>query len=258
MQGLKPQRPMTHDLTLRMIEQFGARIERVVVNKILEQTFYAEIMMVQGEQTFRVDARPSDAVALAVRTDAEIYVAREVLEKVDGTTTAGTAIAQGEIRFGFQELPVQAGVFFVELPQKLQEFAIEERQWEGQLMKAIPLPMFGRGAMILVSPEDWAQTLEKAAHIQEPEKAFKAEAQIVFDQIVSREVMVGDEPMREVKLPLFGESTLLVANSQYLDLFAAHHEKVSWLMQQPALAAQQLLSQADDPAGESTSESGTD
>jgi hypothetical protein len=102
LQGLKPARPMTHDVTLRMIEQFGARIKRVVINKILDQTFYAEITMVHGDQTFCVDARPSDAVALAVRTDTAIYVAREVLDKVGAPVETEIELAGNDIVFGFR------------------------------------------------------------------------------------------------------------------------------------------------------------
>ncbi len=77
-------RPMTHDLALRLVETLGARIERIVINKLAESTFYAEIVLVQGEQTFTVDGRPSDALVLAARTGAPLFVARAVFEQAGG------------------------------------------------------------------------------------------------------------------------------------------------------------------------------
>jgi uncharacterized protein len=81
MQGQQAARPLTHDLALRLLDALGAQVQRVVVNKLVESTFYAEITLAQGEQRQTVDARPSDALALAARTDAPIYTARAVLDQ---------------------------------------------------------------------------------------------------------------------------------------------------------------------------------
>ena len=81
LEGQQPARPMTHDLALRLLEAMGAQVQGVVVNKLVENTFYAEITLAQGDQRHRVDARPSDALALAVRTGAPVYAARAVLEQ---------------------------------------------------------------------------------------------------------------------------------------------------------------------------------
>lgn len=81
LEGRQPDRPMTHDLTLRLVETLGAQVQRVVVNKIAENTFYAEITLAEGEQVYQIDARPSDAIALAVRIGAPIYVARTVIDQ---------------------------------------------------------------------------------------------------------------------------------------------------------------------------------
>jgi len=80
LEGRQFARPMTHDLTVRLLETLQTRVQRVVVNKLVEDTFYAEIALAQGQQYHQVDARPSDALALAVRTGTPIYVARDVLE----------------------------------------------------------------------------------------------------------------------------------------------------------------------------------
>ena len=74
-------RPMTHDLTKDLLEEVGARIERVTVTEIREATFYAEILVRSGTQVHAVSARPSDAVALAVRFGAPVFAEEGVLEE---------------------------------------------------------------------------------------------------------------------------------------------------------------------------------
>jgi uncharacterized protein len=84
LQGQQTARPMTHDLALRLLESLGAQVQRVVMTKLAESTFYAEVTLAQGEQQRQVDARPSDALALAARVDAPIYATQSLLD-----TTAG-------------------------------------------------------------------------------------------------------------------------------------------------------------------------
>ena len=79
-EGQQTPRPMTHDLAMRLLETLGAQVQHVVVNNLIEKTFYAEITLAQGAQRYQVDSRPSDALALAARTGAPIYVARSVFD----------------------------------------------------------------------------------------------------------------------------------------------------------------------------------
>jgi uncharacterized protein len=81
LQGRRPDRPMTHDMAVRLVEALGAQVRHIVVNKIAENTFYAEITLVEGERVYEIDARPSDAIALAVRVGMPIFVAPAVLEQ---------------------------------------------------------------------------------------------------------------------------------------------------------------------------------
>lgn len=78
-------RPMTHDLLRTMIDELDARVTRIVINELRDSTFYAQIRLLinreGSESTLEVDARPSDAIALALRTEAPIFVAQEVLEQ---------------------------------------------------------------------------------------------------------------------------------------------------------------------------------
>ena len=76
-------RPMTHDLIRNILETVGARVSKVVVNDLKENTFYAVIHLRLGANDLTVDSRPSDAIALALRVDAPIYVDEEVLNKAE-------------------------------------------------------------------------------------------------------------------------------------------------------------------------------
>ena len=73
-------RPMTHDLMKDLLDEVGARIERVVVTELREATFYAEIVLRAAGEVHTVSARPSDAVALAVRYGAPVFAEEGVLE----------------------------------------------------------------------------------------------------------------------------------------------------------------------------------
>jgi hypothetical protein len=80
-QGHEPQRPMTHDLLKAMIGELDGQITHIFVNDIQDNTFFARIVIDQGGRTVEVDARPSDAIALAVRTEVPIFVESHVLEQ---------------------------------------------------------------------------------------------------------------------------------------------------------------------------------
>lgn len=79
-EGIKPPRPLTHDLLKQVIDNLGGTVVEVVVSELRENTFYAKIILEISGLTNEIDARPSDAIALAVRTQSPIYVAETVLE----------------------------------------------------------------------------------------------------------------------------------------------------------------------------------
>ncbi|MFQ5702194.1 MAG: bifunctional nuclease family protein [Acidobacteriota bacterium] len=84
-------RPMTHDLLKNLIGEFEAKVEKIVVNDLKENTFYAQIHLQRGGGILRIDARPSDAIALALRAGAPIFVEEKVVsraKKVDMTKDA--------------------------------------------------------------------------------------------------------------------------------------------------------------------------
>ena len=74
-------RPMTHDLVKDLLEEVGARIERVTVTELRDSTFFAEILVRSGTEVHAVSARPSDAVALAVRFGAPVFAEEGVLDE---------------------------------------------------------------------------------------------------------------------------------------------------------------------------------
>ena len=81
--GIEPPRPLTHDLLRNSINQLGATLTRVVINKLEFNTFFAKLIVQTKEGGIEeVDARPSDSIALALRADAPIFVADEVLNQV--------------------------------------------------------------------------------------------------------------------------------------------------------------------------------
>jgi bifunctional DNase/RNase len=81
LQGVTSERPMTHDLFATTLEALGVELRRVIVSSLTEETFHATLELERDGQTYAVDARPSDALALAVRTGVRIYASIEVLDR---------------------------------------------------------------------------------------------------------------------------------------------------------------------------------
>ncbi len=79
LQGLAAERPLTHDLFAAALERLGVRVERVVISELTDETYHARIHLERDGVQVEVDARPSDALALAVRAEVQIYAADEVL-----------------------------------------------------------------------------------------------------------------------------------------------------------------------------------
>jgi uncharacterized protein len=81
LQGASTPRPMTHDLLADMLEQLDAEVVRITVTELRENTFYASITVQQNGSEIEIDSRPSDAIAIAVRSDAPIFAAERVIEE---------------------------------------------------------------------------------------------------------------------------------------------------------------------------------
>jgi len=80
--GLVLPRPNTHDIASKIISKLGAELEKVVITRVMSNTFYANMIIEQNGTTLEVDARPSDALAIAIRLDAPIFVTKKALEDI--------------------------------------------------------------------------------------------------------------------------------------------------------------------------------
>jgi uncharacterized protein len=83
LQGIEPPRPMTHDLLKRVILSLSASVERIVITDIRDSVYYAEIIVKDGGVTIAIDARPSDAMALALRVECPILVESKVFDLIN-------------------------------------------------------------------------------------------------------------------------------------------------------------------------------
>ena len=92
LENITTPRPMTHDLLRNMISELDAHVTRIVIHELRDSTFFAQIRLTLGsggERMLEIDARPSDAIALALRTEAPIYVAQSVLDQAQTITPDG-------------------------------------------------------------------------------------------------------------------------------------------------------------------------
>lgn len=102
LQGLAPERPLTHDLFTTVLGELGVRLDRILISALEDETFHARLMLVGPDSRHEVDARPSDAIALAVRLGAPIFATWSVLEQAamgadatDGSDDGGQAAGEG-------------------------------------------------------------------------------------------------------------------------------------------------------------------
>lgn len=80
LKGLLNRRPLTHDLLANVIEQLGARLDRIVINDLRNDTYFAQLLIARNGDVAAVDSRPSDAIALGIARNVPIYVAESVLD----------------------------------------------------------------------------------------------------------------------------------------------------------------------------------
>lgn len=81
--GFSPPRPLTHDLIKSLFETLGISLEKVVIDKLVQGTFHAKLFLATKQGRKIVDARPSDSIALAVRTNSPLFVREEVFESFE-------------------------------------------------------------------------------------------------------------------------------------------------------------------------------
>ena len=103
LQGASTPRPMTHDLLSEVLDQMDAKCERVSVTELRDNTFYASITVSMNGSELEIDSRPSDALALAVRTSAPIFAADDVIEESAIEFEDGAPEDQEEVVDKFKE-----------------------------------------------------------------------------------------------------------------------------------------------------------
>ncbi|MFN3384183.1 MAG: bifunctional nuclease family protein [Archaeoglobaceae archaeon] len=81
MNRLIPPRPMTHDLLVDIISKLNAKVEKIVIDDLIDNTFYARIIVKKNENEIEIDARPSDSIAIALRVPCPIFVDPKVLDE---------------------------------------------------------------------------------------------------------------------------------------------------------------------------------
>ena len=227
--GTHPRRPLTHDLSLQLLESVGARIEHVVVRELTEAgIFYAEISVVHGEQRQAVDARPSDALALAVRRGLPIFVARPLWEaaaivrqaaSVEDDDPAGWTPPFVDHVWTFLLSVLLRTPGPVPREQLLTidwstSFATRQLEWEGQPMVAVRLPVAGEAAWLLVEPALWTQITEEG-HIQAALARPEAEPagltlDLPLDEAASQVLSLADEEARAFNHNYLGTEHVLL------------------------------------------------
>ena len=131
-EGIKPPRPLTHDLLKHMIDNLGATIIEIIIDELRENTFFAKIVLEVSGLSNEIDARPSDAIALAVRVRSPIYVAESVMEaaafvpsdEAEGEEKQSESREQQE-----EEIPKTKEAQLAALQDKLRK-AIETEEYE--------------------------------------------------------------------------------------------------------------------------------
>ncbi|HAW79120.1 MAG TPA: hypothetical protein DEO59_04520 [Balneola sp.] len=129
LENIKPPRPMTHDLLKNLVLSFNTEIKYIFVNELLEGTFYAQVVMQRDGDVVELDARPSDAIALAVRFGSDIYVAESVLNEAGISTEPESSTLEEALNIEIEE-PVKKSLSKLEeLSEALKE-AIESENYE--------------------------------------------------------------------------------------------------------------------------------
>jgi bifunctional DNase/RNase len=104
-------RPMTHDLLKNMIGELNAQVTRIVINDLRDSTFFAQILLAIGGKTLELDARPSDAIALALRVEAPIFVAQTVLDQAQTISPEGEEGQEERMKKWFENLEEDLGKY---------------------------------------------------------------------------------------------------------------------------------------------------
>ncbi len=130
LQGEQLPRPMTHDLMSSMLVALGAKVERIIVTDLQDGTYYASILLGLGGQKHEVDSRPSDAIALAVRTSTPIFIDEKVLKKCPVIMKPITEEEVEKFKKNLQNMKPED--FFKDLEQGKKDSPEQEEEGKGE------------------------------------------------------------------------------------------------------------------------------
>lgn len=95
----QPPRPITHDLILLILAELSAKVDQVVITDMRDMTYYADLHLTLGDHAAKIDCRPSDAIAIALRAKAPILIEEELLERLDSERKETEVEISGEATF---------------------------------------------------------------------------------------------------------------------------------------------------------------
>ncbi len=221
--------PYPQDLSQRLLESFGAQLQRVMINALAGQTLYATVTMVQGEQTREVDMRLSDALLLAVHMGAPIFITHALFE------TATTL-----------DLTIQANTLPIkELEARIKDTQTLEREERLQLEEAVlnTGAAIKRGNLDNFAESLWAFLLENLTETQEGISLAELRALDVATTFPTSEVTWDDQPMIAIRLPHPRETAWILVRPPIWERIAEplqHLQKSEQSEEQTPAAAQPL------------------
>lgn len=132
-------RPLTHDLFYDLLLQLNVTVQRIVISDLKESTYFAELVLGQGDRIMVLDARPSDAIAMALRASAPIYVTQRVLDQAR-TSFASSEKATPPLNTAEGEASEQEGEVEAEVQEiSLENFqSLDKEKWEEILSQLDP------------------------------------------------------------------------------------------------------------------------
>ena len=130
LEGMKPPRPLTHDLMKNLIDTFAVSLNEVCINELRDGTFYAKLVVEGLSETQEIDSRPSDAIALAVRCGAPIFVQEEVLDEAGVVSEDEDETESAELKKSQEENPAKQFTTKLEQLQSSLKEAIEKEDYE--------------------------------------------------------------------------------------------------------------------------------
>jgi uncharacterized protein len=134
-EGIKPPRPLTHDLMKNLVDDLGGTVNEIFIDELRDNTFYAKIILEVSTLSNTIDARPSDAIALAVRTGCQIFVSEEVMRAASFVPTSEDSDEEEESLelsndFESKQYPKQSSETKVASLQDQLREAIEKEDYE--------------------------------------------------------------------------------------------------------------------------------